>query len=221
MTLDFSTSFFWIQVLMFSVIIPLIIYALFRPRIDLFFKYLLFLLLLYGLTEIISSVSMNYFDSNLEVYFISGVLECFLLMLIWYHQPSYSNIFKNITLIIGIVIAISVILLGFLFELSDIISIVLLQTIFLFFVYSIQYFINVIRIPTEKFLLEDPYLIVATGFLVYALSTSTIFAALELIPDEKNLRFQIYLLRQVFFLVFNIIIAYSIYTLARQQHKIK
>lgn len=203
---------------MFSVLIPLTTYAIVRPKLDWFFRWLLLLFVLFGIAEIASYITIETIGSNLLVYYISSIIFCIILSLIWYNHPNYSKRSKKGVVYIAIINIVSILVLTLMFnDLAITTKFCINQLTIVYFVYSIQYFIHTIRNPSERFLLMDPYLIVATAFFVYALSTCSIFVALEMIPDEKDLRFQIYLLRQIFYLVFNVIIAYSVYILARQQ----
>ncbi|MDF1696861.1 MAG: hypothetical protein P1U56_13550 [Saprospiraceae bacterium] len=84
--------------------------------------------------------------------------------------------------------------------------------------FGLQYYYQIIQLQIYSPPLKDPYFIVASAYILFGLSTIIILAAQPLMYGKSSMQFT-WILRQAFYLIYNIIIAYSFYILYKHQLK--
>lgn len=208
-----------IQILMTSVCIPIAVYLYYRPKLNLFFKLLLFTFILSATSEILAELSNIYYKTNLYVYLAYVVINSLTISAMWYTLESYSKQEKNIICLIGFLL--SLITIGVIITQSmlDTIYILMNVSVLLHLCFALQFFYHKIKnLDYKSKLLYDPYLIVALAFIIHALSTSVIMAARTIFPREYQM--DILFVRQLFYLVYYLICSLAIYILHINQKRL-
>jgi len=91
-------------------------------------------------------------------------------------------------------------------------------SVFLGLILALQYYYIKVSLASYSKPLEDSYFIVATGYILFCLSTIIIIACHILYNGYEFLKYT-WVLRQMFYLIYNIIIGYAFYVLYRTQNK--
>lgn len=203
--------------LQFSALIPIVVTLAYRPRLNLFFKLLLASVFLSIVFDIIGTSLYFMKESNFAVYCLYCILNSILIVFIWQKVPFYSTGIKARIRLLGYVFVAAMVVANIYFKFTkDALYIISSLNVFLGLIYALQYYYQKVTFSTQTPLLSDPYFITATAFILFNLSTITILAA-QLLFENDPLFSYTWLLRQIFYLIYNIIIGYAFYVIYKTQ----
>ena len=201
----------------FSALIPLFVVLIYKPSLNLFFKLLLASIFLSIFFDIIGTSFYLLQKNNLPVYCIYCLLNSILIMFFWQKVPFYSDKIKKQIRGIGYVFIVIIIITSIYFKFNiDALYINSSLNVFLGLIFALQYYYQKINLSTYTPLLRDPYFVTASAYILFCLSTIIILAA-QLHFEGNSFVTSTWILKQVFYLVYNIIIGYAFYVLFKIQ----
>jgi len=204
----------------FSALIPIIVFLIFKPTLNLFFKILFASILLSILFDAIADVLAFMDGSNLYTLFAYYICNTILITFLWQKVPFYSK--QNISFVRNVgytILGLMILAIAIYSDTPDSFYIVSSLSVVLGLLLALYYYYKKILLSSNTPILNDPYFITATGFILFSLSTITILACHVLYEGHNFLQYT-WVLRQVFYLIYNIIIAFAFYVLYQTQ-KIK
>ena len=203
--------------LQFSALIPLLIVLIYKPSLNLFFKVLLASIFLSVFFDIIGTTFVYISKNNIPLYCLYCILNSILVLFLWQKVPFYSSEVKKLIRRIGYFFVGTMTITSIYFNFTyDGLFIISSLNVFMCLIFALQYYYQKINLSSYTPLLKDPYFITATAYILFCLSTVILLAA-QL--HFKNTPFFTYtwLLRQTFYLVYNIIIGFAFYVLFKIQ----
>ena len=203
--------------LMFTALIPVVVYLVYKPSLNLFFKLLLASILLSIFFDALSTTAAIYYRNNLALGCIYCILNTLIITLLWQKVPFYSIKIKMSIRNIGYTLIAIMILLNIYFT-CTIGALYMLSCLNVFWalILSLLYYYQKIKRASYTPLLQDPYYITATGVLLFSLSTNIILAAQIHLGEQPDIVYT-WILRQAFYFIYNIIIGYAFYVLYKTQ----
>lgn len=203
--------------LQFSALIPLLVILIFRPSLNLFFKLLLASVFLSIVCDAIGTTLYFYKTSNFTVYCFYCILNSILIVMLWQKVPFYTHLIRSRIRWMGyIFISTMIIALVYFKFTADGLYTISSLNVFLGLIYALQYYYQKVTYSSQTPLLHDPYFITATAFILFNLSTITILAA-QIHFENDPLFHYTWLMRQIFYLIYNIIIGYAFYVVYKTQ----
>ncbi len=206
----------FIEVLQLSVFTPILVVLFYRIQLSGFYKILFATLLLSLIFDGIGSIAARY-GSNIKIYSIYILLHTILFTYLWTCIPFYSSRIKKYILILGVIFLSCIIgvfyCCGFNnngFYPASILNVLLIISL------SLVYYYHKITTINNVALEKDSYFIVASGLLIFGISTIVILGGEHLFDDGENLPYT-WFLRQLFYSLYNVIIAYAFYNLKRNK----
>lgn len=202
---------------MFSALIPIVVFLVYKPSLSLFFKLLLASIFLSILFDIIGTFAALIYKNNLAVICLYCIFNTLLVTLIWQKVPFYSPKTKVLIQNTGYALFAIMILINiyFKFTIEAVYMLSCLNVIF-WLSLSLLYYYQKIKLSSYTPLLEDPYYITATAFLLFSISTIIIIAAQIRFEGQPGIKYT-WIGRQSFYFIYNIIIGYAFYVLFKIQ----
>lgn len=206
-----------IIVFQFSPLIPIVVYLILKPLLDPFFKVLFASLLLSIFFDFLGNIFIHVYQNNLGVLYCYYLSNAVLITYLWTRTPFYSDKDKKLVRNIGIVLT-TLMLAIFLYiqDPADSLYTASSVSVFLGLIFALHYYYKKISLSTHTPPLKDPYFITATGFILFCLSTIIINVSQIFYEGETSARYT-WVLRQAFYMIYNIIIAYAFYVLHKTQ----
>ena len=203
--------------LQFAAFIPIAVYVIYKPTLNTFFKLLLASIFLSIVTDVVAYIFGYLYRNNIVVICIYSILNASLVTFMWQKVPIYSEKVKRLVRQLGFGF-ILVMLITVVYFKSTIYSLYLLSSfnVLLGLVFALQYYYQKITFASYSPLSGDPYFITATAYILLCLSTIIITAAQIYFDGKADLTFT-WVIRQVFYLMYNIIIGYAFYILQKSQ----
>ena len=203
--------------LQFSALIPILVVLIYKPSLNLFFKLLLASIILSIVFDALGTLFIILFKNNITLFCFYCIFNSILSVFLWQKVPFYSSEDKNLIRLLGYVFIGAMIILCFYFKFTnEALYSVSSLNIFLGLILALHYYYQKINLASYTPLLRDPYFITATAYILFCLSTIIILAA-QLHFENKPFFTYTWLLRQMFYLVYNIIIGYAFYVLFKTQ----
>lgn len=203
--------------LQFSALIPVIVILIYKPNLNLFFRLLLASILLSLFSDLLGNYCVYKYQNSLPVLSIYNYLSAILITLLWQKTPFYPDRIKNQVRYIGYSFLGAMIITSIVFKFDqEGFYILSCLNIFLGLVLALQYYHQKIILSTYTPLLRDPYFITASSFILLCFSTIIILAA-QLHFIGKPFVLHTWVLKQIFYLVYNILIGYAFYVLSKIQ----
>lgn len=203
--------------LQFSALVPMLIILIFRPSLNGFFKLLFASILLSFFFDMVGDLFAYLKISNLGLFCLYYLCNAILLIFLWQKVPFYSKTNTRFVVQFGVAIVIMMVL-TYLYYRESIEAFYLTSclSIFLGLILALQFYYKKISLSTYTPLLSDPYFITATSFILFCLSTIIILAS-QILFKEKEFIDYTWVLRQGFYLIYNIMIGYAFYVLYKTQ----
>ena len=204
-------------VLQFSALVPVLIILVYKPTLNLFFKLLFASILLSILFDIIGTTSTYFYKNNISIYcayfFISSILVTYM----WKRISFYPSSAKRLINIVGCIIVTLMVFVSLFFKMTiETFYTNSCLSVLLYLIFALQYYYQKITISLYTPILEDPYFIAASGYILFSLST-IIILAVQIHFKEKPFMEYTWVLRQTFYMIFNLIIAYAFYVFNKTQ----
>ena len=203
--------------LQFSALIPVLIVVYFKPRLNAFFKLLLASIFLSIFFDITSTTFSLIFRNNLHVLCLYYISNAILITFLWQQVPFYAKKSRTLVKSIGFIFIgmmfLSLLVYKITIEAHYLVSCL---SVFLGLVFALQYYYQKLREVVITPLIDDPYFITASAYVLFCLSTIIILAVHIQYDGQDNMKY-IWLLRQFFYLIYSMIIGYAFYTLYKNQ----
>lgn len=194
-------------ILQYSVLIPFIVGIIKFKELSDFLRVIFYLTILSFLTEIFASLSINLYGKNLIVYQIYSIINPIIMYWAWSKMKSY-NLIDNRRSILFVIAGI-VILFRTIYFNPTVNNFIIyhLVNVFIMLLLGVQYYIaKVLKTNISETLHESPF-IVASAFILYALSIIIILSSFPFVSDDTASK--IWFVKQLFYLIFNLLISYS------------
>jgi hypothetical protein len=203
--------------LMFSALIPIVVFLVYKPSLNLFFKLLLASIFLSILFDFITTSAAIAFKNNLAFVCLYCIINTFLVTLIWQKVPFFSSNLKLLIRNVGSALIAIMILINIYFKFTiEAVYVLSSLNVIFWLSLSLLYYYQKIKLSSYTPLLKDPYFITATAFLLFSLSTIMVIAAQIQFEGQPGIEYT-WVLRQSFYFIYNIIIAYAFYVLFKIQ----
>lgn len=207
--------------LQLSALIPILTYVYFKPKLNVFFKLLLASILLSIVSDSIGTARYLNSKTTIVGYYIYFLLNTVLVAFLWQKIPFYNSRSKKLVLAIGTLIFFLMLFITLKYNFSsNAFYIVASLNLFLGFVYALYYYYQRIANSIYSPISKDPYFYSASAYLLFCLST-IIILTFQRSFDGTNTVYFTWLLRQLFYLFYNLIISYAVYILYQTQMKPK
>lgn len=203
--------------LQFFALVPILVVLVYKPALNHFFKLLFASVLLSFCFDMVGDVLAYLDKSNLGFFCLYYLCNAILIIFLWKKVPFYSQDNRTFINRIGIVI-VALMVLTYIYYKNSIESFYLISclSVFLGLILALQFYYKKISLSSDTALLNDPYFITATGFILFSLSTIIILAA-QILYKEKEFINYTWILRQGFYMIYNFIIGYAFYVLYKTQ----
>ncbi|MEM9544701.1 MAG: hypothetical protein AAGA77_01940 [Bacteroidota bacterium] len=203
--------------LQLAALIPILVVLFYKPALNQFFKLLLASILLSLVSDSIGTFCSFYFRNNLFVLCIYPILNAILITTMWQKVPFYDNASKRFVRNLGYLLtSIMIFELAFKSFTESALYIIGGISILLVLIFALHFYRQKILLSTYTPLLKDPYFITASGYILFSLSTIIILVAQIFYIGDEFL-FYTWTMRQIFYLIYNIIIAYAFFVLYKTQ----
>jgi hypothetical protein len=203
--------------LQFSALIPILVFLIYKPSLGLFFKLLLASIGLSILFDVISTSCAYIFHYNMPAICLYCYLNTILITYLWCSVPFYSTQIKIQVRNLGYAFFAIMLISSFFFQFSkEGLYLLSCLNVFLGLILSLKYYYHKITLSSYAPLLEDPYFITASAFILFSLSTIIIVAAQVHFEGQPFMK-HTWVLRQTFYFIYNIILAYAFYVLFKIQ----
>lgn len=204
----------WLQ---FAAFIPVAVFLIYKPKANGFFKLLLASIFLSILFDIIGYISATIYKDNILAICAYSLLNSVLITFMWQKVSIYSSTVKSFVKTTGVIFILAMILLFLYFGKSiNSLYLILCLNVLLGFIFALQYYYQKITNSSYSPLMEDPYFVTATAYILMCLSTIIITAS-QIIFDGHEHLLATWTVRQLFYLIYNIIIAFAFFTLYKSQ----
>ena len=203
-------------VLMGSVLIPIIVFLIYRPHLNGFFKLLFASLLLSLFFDFFGLVGEELIENNMVIYCLYFLLNAILVVLMWMSVPFYSKRTRNSVKYIGVIFVLSSIS-SFIIYRDSVEAYRIISSLNAFFnlLLGLFYYYQKLISKASISVLKDPYFITASAIILFSISRIIILAGQNLFAEPEMIL--AWLLRQVYYLIYNVIIAVAFYTLYKIQ----
>ena len=188
-----------------SVFIPIIVGLINRKRLDQFGIFILFTLLSSLISDTIGTITAFTIQSSVVVQFWYTIGHTILIGVAWHRVREYGRRARLFILISTLVAMLLIIIFWYLS--IDVAVVGYINLAFSLILGLFYYYSKFFKSNISDFLLE-PKFIIASAFILYCLSVMVIFGAVNFV--EPNQVPPIWTLKQIFYVIFNIIIAYGL-----------
>lgn len=203
--------------LQFTALIPILLFLIYRPSLNMFFKVLLASIFLSLAFDSLATYCSFAFKNNLIVICLYYICNAFLITYMWQRVPFYSEKSKKLIRRVGYSICgIMIFLLIYFKVTTEALYILSCFSVFLGLIFALHYYYQKIQLSSHTPPLRDPYFIAATGYILFCLST-IIILAVQIHYERQSFIPYIWTLRQIFYMIYNLIIAYAFFILYKIQ----
>ena len=211
----------WVQIVLIgligSVFIPMFVVIKYRPKLNTFFKFLFASILLSFVFDVIGLYGGLVYRYNMGTYCLYYMINALVITLLWTKVPDYSTRSKLFAVILGICVFLMMLFCLVFYDSFETAYLVISSlSVLLGLILALQYYNHKMRAISYTPIMQDPYFLTASGFIFFCFSSLIIINAQPLLKGTNALKI-IWPFRQIFYLLFNIIIAYSFYVLYRIQ----
>ena len=206
-----------ILILQFSALIPILVIWFYKPQLNLFYKLLFASILLSIIFDVLGAAFSYYFKNNILIYCIYHIFNTILITTMWQKIPFYSLMRKKVISIVGYsILSLMIVAIIYFGVTANAFYIVGSLSIALGLFLALYFYAQKLAMSSYIFPLKDPYFITASGIILFSLSQIIIVAALVQF-EGSSFAPNIWLFRQVLYLIYNLIIGYAFYVLYKSQ----
>ncbi len=195
----------------FSVLLPILIGIRRWLFLDRFGKFIFYSLSLALVSDILGTVSAYTFKTNFLIYTAYDFLYTVLYGMAWYYLREYDKRDKRI---IQLLTAITLVLMavffffGYNMSVNGVVSLLFSMTLGLLYYYN-----KIVKIQIVDSLVESKF-VIASASIFFCLSSLIIYVAYNFVPRDQIP--YIWTLKQLFYMLFNVLIAISFYLYRKQ-----